>query len=149
MQITPEVIESKEFKTGLRGYDKKEVDIFLDEIIEEFEEVLNKNQKLKEEKDILLNQLAHYKKKENELNETLLKAQESAEKLIARAKTEYEAKMEKANSLLQNANADKYEQGKKLEEKYNTLKMKYLKYRNTIKNDLRKQLEILDRDIVE
>ncbi len=149
MQITPEVIESKEFKTGLRGYDKKEVDIFLDEIIEEFEEVLNKNQKLKEEKDILLNQLAHYKKKENELNETLLKAQESAEKLIARAKAEYEAKMEKANSMLQNANADKYEQGKKLEEKYNTLKMKYLKYRNTIKNDLRKQLEILDRDIVE
>lgn len=149
MQITPEIIESKEFKTSLRGYDKKEVDIFLDEIIEEFEEVLNKNQKLKEEKDILLNQLAHYKKKENELNETLLKAQESAEKLIARAKTEYEAKMEKANSMLQNANADKYEQGKKLEEKYNTLKMKYLKYRNTIKNDLRKQLEILDRDIVE
>jgi cell division initiation protein len=149
MQITPEVIESKEFKTGLRGYDKKEVDIFLDEIIEEFEEVLNKNQKLKEEKDILLNQLAHYKKKENELNETLLKAQESAEKLITRAKAEYEAKMEKANSMLQNANADKYEQGKKLEEKYNTLKMKYLKYRNTIKNDLRKQLEILDRDIVE
>lgn len=149
MQITPEVIENKEFKVGLRGYDKKEVDIFLDEIIEELEDVLSKNQKLKEEKDILLNQLAHYKKKENELNETLLKAQESAEKLIARAKAEYEAKMEKANSLLQNANADKYEQGKKLEDKYNTLKMKYLKYRNSIKNDLRKQLEILDKDIVE
>ena len=53
MQITPEVIEHKDFKTSLRGYDKKEVDIFLDEIIEEFEDVLQKNQKLKEEKEIL------------------------------------------------------------------------------------------------
>ena len=149
MQITPEVIEHKDFKTSLRGYDKKEVDIFLDEIIEEFEDVLQKNQKLKEEKEILLNQLAHYKKKENELNETLIKAQESADKLVERAKADYEAKMKKANTMLQSANIDKYEQGKKLEEKYNLLKMKYLKYRKTKKNDLRKQLEILDRDIVE
>lgn len=147
--ITPEVIENKEFKTALRGYDKKEVDVFLDEIIEEMEDQGRKNQKLKEENAILLNQLAHYKKKENELNETLLKAQESAENLVARAKAEYEARMEKANALLQNANLDKYEQGKKLEEKYNVLKMKYLKYRNSIKNDLRKQLDILEQDIVE
>lgn len=149
MQITPEIIEHKDFKTSIRGYDKKEVDIFLDEIIEEMEDILQKNQKLKEEKEILLNQLAHYKKKENELNETLIKAQESADKLIERAKVDYEAKMKKANSLLQSANNDKYEQGKKLEEKYNVLKIKYLKYRNSIKNDLRRQLEILDKDIVE
>ena len=47
--ITPEVIENKEFKTGIRGYDKKEVDIFLDEIIEEMEEMNKRSQKLKEE----------------------------------------------------------------------------------------------------
>ena len=75
MQITPEIIEHKEFKQVLKGYDRKEVDIFLDEVIEELEDLMSKNQKLKEEKEILLNQLAHYKKKENELNDTLLKAQ--------------------------------------------------------------------------
>lgn len=149
MQITPEIIEHKEFKQALKGYDRKEVDIFLDEVIEELEDLMSKNQKLKEEKEILLNQLAHYKKKENELNDTLLKAQESAEKLVARAKADYEAKMEKANSMLASANMDKYEQGRKLEEKYNLLKMRYLKYRDSIKNDLRRQLEILDQDIVE
>lgn len=149
MQITPEIIEHKEFKQVLKGYDRKEVDIFLDEVIEELEDLMSKNQKLKEEKEILLNQLAHYKKKENELNDTLLKAQESAEKLVARAKADYEAKMEKANSMLASANMDKYEQGRKLEEKYNLLKMRYLKYRDSIKNDLRRQLEILDQDIVE
>ena len=57
--------------------------------------------------------------------------------------------MEKANSMLASANMDKYEQGRKLEEKYNLLKMRYLKYRDSIKNDLRRQLEILDQDIVE
>lgn len=149
MQITPEIIEHKDFKTSIMGYNKKEVDIFLDEIIEETEDILQKNQKLREEKEILLNQLAHYKNKENELNDTLIKAQESADKLIERSKADYEAKMQKANSMLQSINNDKYEQGKKLEEKYNILKVKYLKYRNSIKNDLRRQLEILDKDIVE
>ena len=28
--ITPEIIESKEFKKGFRGYNEAEVDIFLD-----------------------------------------------------------------------------------------------------------------------
>ena len=49
MQITPEIIENKEFKTALRGYDRKDVDSFLDEVIEEMESLSQKNQKMKEE----------------------------------------------------------------------------------------------------
>lgn len=151
MQITPEIIENKEFKKALRGYDAKDVDSFLDEVIEEMETLSQKNQKMKEEKDILLNQLAHYKKKENELNETLLKAQESVDNLLARTKAEYEAKMDvvKDDSPLRISNIERYEQGKQLEEKYNSLRQKYLRYRDAVKNDLRRQLDILEKDVLE
>jgi asparaginyl-tRNA synthetase len=71
--------------------------------------------KLKENNEIQENMVAYIvkqvlEKKENELNETLLKAQESADKFVARAKIDYEAKMDKANSMLQNTNVYKYEQ---------------------------------------
>ena len=149
MKITPELIETKDFKTSLRGYDKREVDIFLDEIIEEFEVLLKDKQKLREEKDILLNQLAHYKKIENELSETFLKAQESAEEIRAQAQADYDEEMKQAYAFLMDANSDVTHQMTSLEDKYNLLKIRYIEYRKSIKNDLKKQLEILEKDIVE
>ena len=149
MKITPEVIETMDFKTSMKGYDRKEVDLFLDDIIEEFETQLRTIQKLKEEKDILLNQLAHYKKIENELSSTFLKAQESADEIKAAAEKEYQEKMKKADSYLREINEDKYVQLEKLEKKYNVLKTKYTEYKNSIKSDLKKQLAILERDEAE
>ena len=149
MKITPEVIETMDFKVSMKGYDRKEVDLFLDDIIEEFETQLRTIQKLKEEKDILLNQLAHYKKIENELSSTFLKAQESADEIKAAAEKEYQEKMKKADSYLREINEDKYVQLEKLEKKYNILKTKYTEYKNSIKSDLKKQLAILERDEAE
>ena len=149
MKITPEVIETMDFKVSMKGYDRKEVDLFLDDIIEEFETQLRTIQKLNEEKDILLYQLAHYKKIENELSSTFLKAQESADEIKAAAEKEYQEKMKKADSYLREINEDKYVQLEKLEKKYNILKTKYTEYKNSIKSDLKKQLAILERDEAE
>lgn len=149
MKITPEFIEVKDFKTSMAGYNKREVDIFLDEIIEEFEILLKEKQKLREEKDILLNQLAHYKKIENELNETFLKAQESADKIRAQAQSDYNAKIKQANDSLRAANSDANNKITTLEDKYNLLKNRYIEYRKSIKNDLKKQLKILEQDVME
>lgn len=149
MKITPEVIETKEFKVKMKGYDKREVDVFLDEITEEFEITLNIVNKLKEEKDILLNQLAHYKKIENQLNETFFKAQESADQIMAEAIKNCEEKKAQADAYLREINEDKYNQVSMLDKKYNDLKAKYLAYRNSIKMDLRKQLEILEDDTLD
>ena len=149
MKITPEAIEMKDFKTSMIGYNKREVDIFLDEIIEEFEVLLKEKQKLREQKDILLNQLAHYKKIENELSETFLKAQESADEIRAQAQFDYDAKLKQADTFLIAANSDITNKITILENKYNLLKTKYIKYRESIKNDLKKQLEILEQDMTE
>ena len=39
MAVTIQMIETKEFKTKAHGYDPEEVDVFLDEIADEFEEM--------------------------------------------------------------------------------------------------------------
>jgi len=48
-QITPMDIFNKDFRTAMRGYDKNEVDQFLDLVLQSYEEVLEENEKLKEE----------------------------------------------------------------------------------------------------
>lgn len=46
--IAPELIESKEFKKGFRGYNEEEVDVFLDQIKEDYEAIIKENESLKE-----------------------------------------------------------------------------------------------------
>ncbi len=46
--LSPEDIEKKEFTKGVRGYKDTEVDEFLDEIVEEFKELLAENRNLKD-----------------------------------------------------------------------------------------------------
>lgn len=47
MAVTIQMIETKEFKTKAHGYDPEEVDIFLDEIADEFEEMQREIQSLR------------------------------------------------------------------------------------------------------
>lgn len=48
MKLTPMDINNKEFKRGLRGYNPEEVDEFLDEVVENYEELYKDNSKLRE-----------------------------------------------------------------------------------------------------
>lgn len=77
--ITPEMIESREFKKGFRGYSESEVDIFLDEIREDFEATLKENEALKEKLSMYMDQVGKYSSIEETLKETLITAQSAAE----------------------------------------------------------------------
>ncbi len=77
--ITPDVIETKDFKKGFRGYNEEEVDIFLDEIKENFEGIFKENEALKEKLEMYKNQLSKYSSIEETLKETLITAQSAAE----------------------------------------------------------------------
>ena len=56
INLTPKKIYEQEFKTSMRGYDKKEVDEFLDDVIKDYEtysalvkELREENSRLKQE----------------------------------------------------------------------------------------------------
>jgi DivIVA domain-containing protein len=45
--LTASDVQAQEFRTGLRGYNEKDVDAFLDRITEEFEKLTEENQRLR------------------------------------------------------------------------------------------------------
>jgi DivIVA domain-containing protein len=47
MAMSPQDIVRKEFREALRGYNQADVDLFLDEVVEEFGKVSEENQKMK------------------------------------------------------------------------------------------------------
>jgi cell division initiation protein len=79
MKITPLDIQQMGFKIKWKGYDRGEVDAFLDTLTEDYESLIRENLYLKEQMAQLEGSLAEFKKRESLLSQTLLSAQQLAE----------------------------------------------------------------------
>jgi len=88
MKITPLDIQQMVFKVGFRGYEKEEVNRFLEELSQTVES-LNRDNAVQREKIVLLEQqLAELKRTEATLSSTLLSAQSLAEDVKRNAQRE-------------------------------------------------------------
>jgi cell division initiation protein len=79
-------IRQQEFQKKMRGYDTEDVQSFLEKLADDFDELQKENENLKSELDQVNEQLAEYKKIEQNLQDTLLKAQDSSAKSLEAAK---------------------------------------------------------------
>ena len=84
--LTPLDIHNHEFKKSFRGYDEAEVDEFLDRIVSDYEKIIRENEKLKERTNLNEKEISHYKSLEQNLQDTLLVAQKTAEEVITSAR---------------------------------------------------------------
>jgi cell division initiation protein len=88
MRITPLDIQQMVFKVSFRGYDKEEVNRFLEELAQTVE-LLNRDHAVQQEKIIFLEQqLAELKRTEATLSNTLLSAQSLADDVKRNAQRE-------------------------------------------------------------
>lgn len=88
MRITPLDIQQMVFRVSFRGYDKEEVNRFLEELAQTVES-LNRDQAVQREKILFLEQqLTEMKRTESTLSSTLLSAQSLAEDVKRNAQRE-------------------------------------------------------------
>lgn len=87
-KITVVDIQHKTFKKALQGYERTEVDQFLDEIIETLEDEAQARAALEAEVSDLKERISHFKAMEESLQSTLLLAQRTADEVKAAAHKE-------------------------------------------------------------
>lgn len=87
-RITPVDIQHKNFKKVLQGYDRAEVDQFLDELIESLEDDAQEKVALEAEIADLRERISHFKAMEESLQNTLILAQRTADEVKAAAHKE-------------------------------------------------------------
>ena len=110
MKISPLEVRQQRFKKVLRGYDRVEVETFLEMIATEIEELLTESRQLKDKTIELETQLRDYKNMEKTLQQTLMQAQEASGKSIENSRKEaelivHEAQL-KATQILDKARMD-------------------------------------------
>ena len=87
-KITVVDIQHKHFKPALQGYNRTEVDQFLDEVIETLEDEATARAALEAEIADLKERISHFKAMEESLQSTLLLAQRTADEVKAAAHKE-------------------------------------------------------------
>lgn len=79
MALTPLDIHNKAFSKGFRGYDEDEVNEFLEQVMKDFENVLDENKQLKKTIQETEEKISHFNTIEETLQKSIMIAQEAAE----------------------------------------------------------------------
>ena len=142
--ITPIEIQNKVFKSGGLGYDKKDVDSFMDELLENYEALYRERMEMNDRMNVLNEGLQYYKTIEKTLQKALVLAERTAEETKGTAMKnavliEQEA-VSKANVILEDAKRELEQIRKQTIE----LVRQYDMYKAKFKSLVNSQLELLD-----
>ncbi|MGT2933035.1 DivIVA domain-containing protein [Streptococcus catagoni] len=97
MALTALEIKDKTFKTKLRGYSEEEVNEFLDIVVDDYEALVKKNREQEAMIRNLEEKLSYFDEMKESLSQSVILAQETAEKVKASANAEATNLVSKAN----------------------------------------------------
>lgn len=97
MVLTTRELKDKTFKVGFRGFDKEEVNEFLDIVTEDYETLVRLNREQEQRIKELQEKIAYFDEMKESLTQSVILAQETAEKVKQSAQTESDNLISKAN----------------------------------------------------
>ena len=134
----------KKFRKALRGYNIKEVNAFINEVISQVEKMVAEDNHKNTVIESLNNELIKYKKMEATLNKSIVMAEETANQMRKMARIESESII---NDAKKNANKIVNEallRAQKIESESAILKKNISIFKNRLKNIIEQQLQMVD-----
>jgi len=145
MDLSPNDIRSYEFSNQMRGYDKDEVDGFLEQAAAALEAAKQEHLKLSMEVDSLKSQLSGLRQFEETIKSAAIDARRNADKTISEAKAEAEQLLSSARSEADNLVANKTVQCKLLDEQIEQLSAARKSYLSKLRSLISSHLELVEQ----
>ena len=144
--VTPVEIQNKSFKSGGLGYDKRDVDSFMRDILNSYEEVYRQNMELKDRVAVLNEGIQYYKTIEKTLQKALVLAEKTAEETRNNAAKEAKRIEKEATTKANIMLADAKNELEVLHQQTISLIQQYEKYKLQFKNLANAQIEMLSSE---
>jgi cell division initiation protein len=142
--ITPKEIENKEFASSVRGYKKEEVDVFLDEVMLDYQRLLDENKKLRNSVDDLNREIAECKKSESSVMNTLEQAKNLMSDISASAEKRAEVIIKNAQLDAEKITRDARDSVSRLTDESEQLKRRVSSFKEKYKRMLNDELAKVD-----
>lgn len=149
MRITPLDVRGHRFAVRMRGYDREEVQSFLNFVSEELEKLVNETTRLKEENGQLKNSLGDLSERERILKETLFTAQKLSEEMKEEAKKEGRLVIREAELKGQRVVELAQKKVTQLEDSIRSLKMERDGFERKLRSLLDQHRKLLDMHLEE
>ncbi len=144
MNITPLDIQQKRFHMGFRGYDRGEVDPFLDSVREEMEALLREVTELREFRQTYEERMRELNEKEETVKNTMIMTQKLAEDMKENARKEAALIVKDAEIRSQQIVGSAQEEKVKLEADILELKRRKHHFLEDIKKVIQMHLEMVN-----
>ena len=132
------------FNTSLQGYNKNEVNAFVNEVITEYESMLKKLKSSCEIIDSLKEEVKHYKETEASLNRAILIAEESTSNIKRAAYEESKVIIDEAKRNATKVVNNALHKAERIEEDAESLRRKVSVYKRRFKALMEQQLDELE-----
>ena len=134
----------KKFRKALRGYNVKEVNAFINEVICQVEKMIAEDNR----KTLIINnqnkELKNYKSMEESLKKSILMAEETASQMKKMARIESESIINDAKKNANKIVSDALIRAQKIEAESAVLKKNISIFKTRLKNIIEQQLQIVD-----
>ncbi len=144
--ITPIEIQNKTFKSGGLGYDKKDVESFMQEVLESYETIYRENVELKDKIGTLTERLKYYTSIEKTLNRALILAEKTAEETKKTAEKDAHRIEKEAQLKYQVVLSDAKKELRKVHRQTVELMQQYELYKSQFKNLAAAQIELIESE---
>lgn len=141
--ITPIELQSKNFKSGI-GYDKKDVDGFLSELLRNYETMYKENMELNDKINTLNEGINYYKSIEKTLQKALILAEQAAEDTKEAARKQAKAIEDEANGKASLIISESYKEVVRLRQQKLKMIQQYESFKAQFKHLASAQVEILE-----
>lgn len=143
--IMPLDILNRKFKKGFKGYNTEEVDSFMEDISEDYENLYKENIDLKDKITILNEAVQHYKNIEHTLQNTLLIAQKTSEDIKNTAYQTADSIKKEAEIESQGIRNQSKMEIEQLSKEYEFLKRQYETFKIKFRAMLTSQIEAIEQ----
>ena len=144
--LTPVEIQNRVFKSGGLGYDKKDVDSFMKEIVDSYELLYREKMELADKVNVLNDALQNYKTIEKTMQKALMLAQKTAEETQETALRNAHAIEKEAMTKSEIIVSDAKRELERLHQKTVMLCQQYEKFKLQFKNLAAAQIELLETE---
>jgi len=148
MTLTPNDIRSFEFSNQMRGYDKEEVDNFLEKIAQEFELANQDNAKMLMELDTLRVQVSNLKQNEEIIKSAGIDARRNADLTINNAKKEARTILDKAKEEIEKFAELKKKKIQEIEAHIKRIEQNRKTYLTKLRTLVSSHLELVEKESV-
>lgn len=134
----------EKFNIVFRGYDKNQVHKFIDEVIKNYEILLNKSKKTEADNTKLKEKLVYYEKLEETLNRALFTAEHASDQIKSIARKESESIINEAKRNASRILNDALLKAERAEEQAEQLKRNTNVLKRRIRQIIEAQLEVIE-----